>query len=81
MVRKKLPNLVTLGASFNFVDPKLASFNKTALSCLSLESTRWKKQLRVDRGDGQVVSVLLFYFDDPSSNPADAYSFFCKICV
>ena len=26
-------------------------------------------------GDGQVVSELAFYSDDPSSNPADAYSF------
>ena len=33
------------------------------------------------RGGGQVVSVLAFYSDDPSSNPADVYSFFCKICV
>ena len=30
------------------------------------------------RGCGQVVSVLAFYFDDPSSNPADAYSFSVK---
>ena len=28
------------------------------------------------RGGGQVVSMLSFYSDDPSSNPADAYSFF-----
>ena len=27
------------------------------------------------RGGGQVVSVLAFYSDDPSSNPADAYVF------
>ena len=33
------------------------------------------------RGGGQVVSMLAFYSDDPSSNPADIYSFFCKICV
>ena len=33
------------------------------------------------RGGGQVVSVLDFYSDDPSSNPADVHSFFCKICV
>ena len=33
------------------------------------------------RGGGQVVSVLDFYSNDPSSNPAEAYSFFCKICV
>ena len=31
------------------------------------------------RGGGQVVSVLAFHFDDPSSNPAEAYSFFFKI--
>ena len=35
----------------------------------------------VGRGGGQVVSMLDFYSDDPSSNPADVYSFFCKICV
>ena len=28
-----------------------------------------------------MVSVLALFSDDPSSNPADAYSFFCKICV
>ena len=27
------------------------------------------------RGGGQVVSVLAFYSDDPSSNPAEACSF------
>ena len=44
-----------------------------------LEST----QSRIDegRGGGQVVSVLAFYSDKSSSNPAKAYSFFCKICV
>ena len=31
------------------------------------------------RGGGQVVSMLAFYSENPSSNPADAYSFFCKI--
>ena len=33
------------------------------------------------RGGGHVVSVLAFYFNNPSSNPAEAYSFLCKICV
>ena len=33
------------------------------------------------RGGGQVVSVLAFYSNDPSSNPADASSFFCKNCI
>ena len=31
------------------------------------------------RGGGQVVSVLAFYSDDPSSNPAEVYSFFRNI--
>ena len=30
------------------------------------------------RGGGQVVSVLVFYYDGPSSNLADAYSFSVK---
>ena len=30
---------------------------------------------------GNVVSLLAFYSNDPSSNPPDAYSFICKICV
>ena len=29
-------------------------------------------------GGGQVVSVLAFYTNDPSSNPAEAYSFSVK---
>ena len=30
-----------------------------------------------DRGGGQVVSVFAFS-DDPSSNPFEAYNFFCN---
>ena len=30
-------------------------------------------------GGGQVVSLLAFYSNDPSSNPAKVYSFFCNI--
>ena len=33
----------------------------------------------IGRGGCQVVSVLAFYSDDPSSIPAEACSFFCKI--
>ena len=33
------------------------------------------------RGGGQVVSMFAFYSYDRSSGPAEAYSFFCKICV
>ena len=31
------------------------------------------------RGGGQVVSVLAFYSDDPSSNPAETCSFSVKL--
>ena len=43
--------------------------------------TGYKVCATLGRGGGQVVSVLAFYSNDPSSNPADAYSFFCRICV
>ena len=33
------------------------------------------------RGGGQVVSVLTFYFDDPSSNPTEAYIFYVKVVL
>ena len=33
---------------------------------------------RSDCGGGQVVSVFAFYSNDPSSNPAEAYSFSVK---
>ena len=39
-----------------------------------------QKQVLVGRGGGQVVSVLAFYSNDPSSNPADAYSFSVEFC-
>ena len=39
-----------------------------------------KQYNTLGRGN-QVVSVLAFYSDDPSSNPAEAYSFSVKICV
>ena len=32
-------------------------------------------------GGGEVVNLLAFYYNNPSPNPADAYSFICKICV
>ena len=50
-------------------------------------STQWllsqkvMTNFTVGRGGGQVVSMLTFYSDDPSSNPTEAYSFFCKMCV
>ena len=32
-------------------------------------------------GGGQVVSVLAFYSDDQSSNPAEVYNFSVKIVI
>ena len=52
----------------------LYRFNKICLwfkSAINIWST--------GRGGGQVVSMLAFYSDDPSSNPADAYSFSVQI--
>ena len=34
--------------------------------------------IRLGRGGGQVISVLTSSSDDPSSNPAEAYRFFCN---
>ena len=36
---------------------------------------RSKHECRGRGGGGQVVSILAFYSDNPSSNPGDAYSF------
>ena len=33
------------------------------------------------QGGGQVVSLVDFYYDDPSSNPAEVYNFSVKINV
>ena len=35
----------------------------------------------VGLGGHLVVTVLASYSDDPSLNPAEAYSFFCKYCL
>ena len=49
----------------------------------------WKKKVKTGkqkmcqggRGGCQVVSVLAFYSDDPSSNPRWGLQFFCKIVI
>ena len=40
-----------------------------------------KTNWRVGRGVGQVVSLLAFYSNDLSSNPAEVYNFFCTIDI
>ena len=37
--------------------------------------------LYMGRGGGQVFSVLAFYSDDPSSNPAEVYNFSVKLIL
>ena len=46
-------------------------------------SAAGKKPRRLGRGGGQVVSLLAFYSDDPSSNELfnEYYSSFCKMCA
>ena len=39
------------------------------------------KKLFLGRGGGEVVSVLAFYSDDPSSNPAKVYKFSVKLLL
>ena len=39
------------------------------------------KLTQLGRGGGQVVSVLAFYSDDPSSNPAEVYNFSVKLLL
>ena len=47
------------------------------LSLLSSELYKCllKDKLILDHGCGEVVSKLAFYFDDPSLNPDEVYSF------
>ena len=40
-----------------------------------------RKMACLSRGGGQVVSVLAFYSDDPSSNPAEVYNFSIKLLL
>ena len=53
---------------------------KNALAYLLLNpiTIRITNQVIGGRSAGQLVSLLAFYSDDPSSNPADTYSFFIK---
>ena len=36
----------------------------------------WRPISCMGRGDGQVISMLVFYTNDTSSTPAEVYSFF-----
>ena len=40
----------------------------------ALDYNNWLHVYKKCHGGGQVVSVLAFYSDDPSSNPAEVYS-------
>ena len=43
--------------------------------------TEKKDQENLGRGGGQVVSMLAFYSDNPSSNPAEVYNFSVKLLL
>ena len=84
---KLLPNwsivvFYLLVSNFNFYfllkKLQLAQVQVTQLHTCNV-STKFIRSL--GRGGGQVVSVLAVNFDDPSSNPTEAFSFLCKICV
>ena len=47
---------------------------------IDVQSVDTSKSFIQGRGGGQVVTVLAFYSNDPSSNPAEAYSFSVKFC-
>ena len=51
------------------------------LASVSVHSVEKQKIIKAGRGGGQVVRMLAFYSDDPSSNPAEDYSFSCKFCA
>ena len=56
--------------------------NKLLLGIGTVQSKEGKYHSEVGRGRGQVVSVRAFYFDDLSSNPAEAYRVSClTLCL
>ena len=53
--------------------------NFLSIVCLYISIQKYRVQR--NGGDGQVVSVLVFYSDDPSSNPAEVNMFPMKVGV
>ena len=51
------------------------------IGLLAVYNRRKKKKTSVGRGGGQVASVLAFYSNNPSSNPAEVYSFPENLCL
>ena len=50
-------------------------------SYAKLDQEVWETLMSLGGGGGQVVSMLAFYFHDPSSNPAEVYSFYSLNCL
>ena len=67
---------VPFGLTFNLFEMLLLLSIKMCSSSLNYPSI---EGFLVGCGGGQVVRVLAFLSNDPSLNPAKAYSFFCKI--
>ena len=59
--------------------PSINSLSSSALT--TWDDTKKKEWICLGRGGGQVVSVLAFYSDDLSSNPAEVYNFSNKIVI
>ena len=64
---KKVTPILRLERHCSFFEKNLASFLFILTNC---------KIFNWGRGDGQAVSVLVFYSYDPILNPADVFSFF-----
>ena len=60
----------------------LIQFVSSKMHSFVCETFNAKSNYKLEgRGGGQVVNIFAFYINNQSSNPAQAYNFFCKICV
>ena len=75
IITVRIPTLATEQTLINL--QIIASLFKQQYNCAAIKCQQFHQSNIEckDRGGGQVVSVLAFYSDDPSSNPAEAYSF------
>ena len=67
----------------NYFVSNLAEYECLETYCISGRTGLYSNKLvnLLGHGGCQVVSVIDFYSGNLSSNPAEAYSFFCKKCV
>ena len=65
----------------NFLHVYVQNGQRLVSSWCPFEKNVTKTLFYPGRGGGQVVSVLAFYSDDPSSNPAEVYNFSVKLLL